>query len=123
MYCRAAGLPVTPDLALTLLFVLSWIKLRSAMLPHTILLEPLSECMLSGALASLSAHILFKIDPVPFYMVHILVWFMFDWILIHVVQVTTKQYKAGIVLWQYKCFINFKCKQEAPMNVTLGHTR
>ena len=93
------------------------------MLPHTILLEPLSECMLSGALASLSAHILFKIDPVPFYMVHILVWFMFDWILIHVVQVTTKQYKAGIVLWQYKCFINFKCKQEAPMNVTLGHTR
>ena len=79
--------PVTPDLTITLLFVFSWIKLRSAMLPHTILLEPISECMLSGALASLAAHILFKIDPVPFYMVHILVWCMFDWILIHVVQV------------------------------------
>ena len=76
-----------PDLS-NLVIVFSWIKLRSAMLPHTILLEPLSECMLSGALASLSAHILFRIDPVPFYMVHILVWFMFDWILIHVVQVT-----------------------------------
>ena len=38
-----------------------WIKLRSAMVPHTILLEPLSECMLSGGLAALSAYILFRL--------------------------------------------------------------
>lgn len=81
-----------------------WIKLRSAMLPHTILLEPISECMLSGALASLAAHILFKIDPVPFYMVHILVWFMFDWILIHVVQNGNLPFNKFefLVMWMFR---------------------
>jgi len=63
-----------------------WIKLRSAMVPHTILLEPISECMLSGALAALAAYIIFRLDPVCFYLVHVLVWFIFDWILIHIVQ-------------------------------------
>ena len=64
-----------------------WIKLRSAMVPHTALLEPISECMLSGALASLASYILFRTDPVCFYLVHILVWFICDWLLIHIVQV------------------------------------
>ena len=65
-----------------------WIKLRSAMVPYTACLEPFSECMLSGALASLSSYILFKTDPICFYLVHVLVWFICDWILIHIVQVT-----------------------------------
>ena len=64
-----------------------WIKLRSAMVPHTALLEPISECMLSGALAAFSSYILFKTDPICFYLVHVLVWFISDWILIHIVQV------------------------------------
>ena len=41
-----------------------WIKLRSAMVPHTILLEPISECMLAGALASLSAYVLFRWETI-----------------------------------------------------------
>ena len=30
---------------------------------------------------------LFRVDPVCFYMVHVLAWFMCDWVLIHIVQV------------------------------------
>ena len=58
-----------------------------AMVPHTILLEPMSECMIVGALASWSVNILFHWDPLPFYLVHILIWFLSDWILLSVVQV------------------------------------
>ena len=30
---------------------------------------------------------IFRVDPVCFYLVHILAWFICDWILIHIVQV------------------------------------
>lgn len=63
-----------------------WIKLRYAMVPHTVLLEPFSECMVAGALAAFSSYIIFRTDPICFYLVHILGWFMADWLLIHIVQ-------------------------------------
>lgn len=68
--------------------LIRWAKLRMAMVPHTILLEPMSECMIVGALASWSVNILFHWDPLPFYLVHILIWFLSDWILLSVVQVS-----------------------------------
>ncbi|XP_054745407.1 ceramide glucosyltransferase-B-like [Anastrepha obliqua] len=52
-----------------------WAKLRVAMVPTTILLEPLFECMVLGALASWSASLLFNWDPLVFYLV---VSFRFD---------------------------------------------
>lgn len=66
-----------------------WVKLRIAMVPHTIILEPLSECLILGACAAWSAHTLSggSIDPYAFYMVHILVWFLLDWILLNIMQV------------------------------------
>lgn len=63
-----------------------WTKLRIAMLPHTIFLEPLSECMVIGACAAWAVNFLFMWDPLVFYLVHILVWFFMDWILLSVVQ-------------------------------------
>ncbi|KAJ9582669.1 hypothetical protein L9F63_022990, partial [Diploptera punctata] len=63
-----------------------WAKLRVAMVPHTILLEPLSECMVIGACASWAVSFLFKWDPLVFYLVHILVWFLLDWILLSIIQ-------------------------------------
>lgn len=63
-----------------------WAKLRAAMVPHTILLEPLSECMVLGAFASWAVSFLFKWDALVFYLVHILVWFLLDWILLCIVQ-------------------------------------
>ncbi|XP_059469789.1 ceramide glucosyltransferase [Neocloeon triangulifer] len=63
-----------------------WVKLRVAMVPFTIILEPLSECLILGAIAAFSANYLFKWDPLVFYLVHVLVWFLLDWILLSTVQ-------------------------------------
>nr|CAD7452363.1 unnamed protein product [Timema tahoe] len=63
-----------------------WAKLRVAMVPFTIILEPLSECMVLGAFASWAVSFLFNWDPLSFYLVHILLWFICDWILISIVQ-------------------------------------
>lgn len=59
------------------------------MVPHTIVLEPLSECLILGACAAWAAHTLSggSIDPYAFYMIHVLVWFLLDWILLNVMQV------------------------------------
>lgn len=63
-----------------------WAKLRVAMVPTMILLEPLSECMIIGAFASWAVNILFAWDSLVFYLVHILLWFLSDWILLSIVQ-------------------------------------
>jgi len=59
------------------------------MVPHTIVLEPLSECLILGACAAWAANTLSggSIDPYAFYMIHVLVWFLLDWILLNVMQV------------------------------------
>ncbi|KAL6436289.1 hypothetical protein ACFW04_004682 [Cataglyphis niger] len=63
-----------------------WAKLRVAMLPTTIVFEPLSECLILGGFASWAASVLFEWDSLVFYLVHVLLWFMFDWTLLCVVQ-------------------------------------
>lgn len=47
-----------------------------------------SECMVLGCLAAWAVNVLFQWDALPFYLVHILVWFLSDWILLSVVQVS-----------------------------------
>ncbi|XP_037045557.1 ceramide glucosyltransferase isoform X2 [Bradysia coprophila] len=63
-----------------------WAKLRVAMVPTMILLEPLSECMIVGVFASWAVNVLFHWDSLVFYLVHILLWFLSDWILLSIVQ-------------------------------------
>merc|ERR1712209_172760 len=81
-----------------------WTKLRFAMVPFTVFLEPFSECMLAGALASLSSYILFRTDPVCFYLIHVLCWFLADWILIHVVQGGSLPFSKFefLVMWLFR---------------------
>lgn len=43
--------------------------------------------MVLGCLASWAVNILFQWDPLSFYLVHILIWFLSDWIMLSVVQV------------------------------------
>jgi len=76
VYCESANLCVC-----------RWAKLRVAMVPYTILLEPLSECVVIGACASWAVWFLFSWDPLVFYLVHVLVWFLLDWILLSIIQV------------------------------------
>lgn len=66
--------------------LMRWVKLRVAMLPLMILLEPLSECMILGALASWSVSLLFGFDALVFYLVHILMWLLSDWLMLSIVQ-------------------------------------
>ena len=70
----------------TIFYFFRWAKLRAAMVPFTIFLEPLSECILLGLLTAWSVFYLFRWDPVSFFLLHILIWFLMDWMLIHVVQ-------------------------------------
>lgn len=63
-----------------------WAKLRIAMVPAMILLEPISECMLLGALAAWAANWLFGWDPLVLYLVHVLLWFLLDSLLLSIVQ-------------------------------------
>lgn len=66
--------------------VARWAKLRFAMVPHTMLLEPLSECMLLGALVAWATSFLFQWDAFAVYLLHLLLWFLLDWMLLSVVQ-------------------------------------
>lgn len=63
-----------------------WIKLRLAMIPLVTLIEPLSECVLLGAATAWACHYLFKWDPLVFYLVHLLIWFLCDFILLKIIQ-------------------------------------
>ncbi|XP_022915093.1 ceramide glucosyltransferase [Onthophagus taurus] len=63
-----------------------WAKLRVAMLPLIVIMEPLSECMVIGLGAAWAVNVLFKWDVLGFYLIHILMWFICDWILLSIVQ-------------------------------------
>lgn len=63
-----------------------WAKLRLTMIPTVVLFEPLTQCMVIGALAAWSTSFLFSWDTFVFYLIHILIWFLFDWILFTIIQ-------------------------------------
>lgn len=63
-----------------------WCKLRVAMVPHTILLEPFSECMLLGLVASWAGTVLLRADYLTFFLFHTLTWSLADWVMLNIVQ-------------------------------------
>jgi len=71
--------------------VTRWTKLRIAMVPVTIVFEPLSKCMVLGALAAWANYKLFACSPLGIYLLHILVWLILDYILLKTVQVITSK--------------------------------
>ncbi|CAG0883730.1 unnamed protein product [Cyprideis torosa] len=59
-----------------------WTRLRTAMVPTTLFLEPMSECFPLGILGAISVVILFRWDPIIFLLLHCLAWFFLDYLLI-----------------------------------------
>lgn len=57
------------------------------MMPQLIIFEPLSECAVIGVFAAWATSYLFKFEPLVFYLIHLLLWFICDWILLSVIQV------------------------------------
>jgi ceramide glucosyltransferase len=85
-----------------------WAKLRLAMVPTTIILEPLSECMVIGGFASWAVSVLFHWDSLVFYLIHILVWFLSDWVLLSIVQVSDPP-SLNLKIDSYLCiYFNFQ---------------
>ena len=58
------------------------------MIPFPTLLEPFSECLLLGFLASLCARYVLGVPFIVFYFAHILVWMVFDFFLLKNLQVS-----------------------------------
>ncbi|KAL0861441.1 hypothetical protein ABMA27_008983 [Loxostege sticticalis] len=84
-----------------------WARLRIAMVPTTALLEPLSECLPLGAGAAWASGVLFGAEPLAFFLVHVLVWFLSDWLQLRTVQngsppFTKVQFLVGWV-WSECC--------------------
>ncbi|KAL5017616.1 hypothetical protein ScPMuIL_007205 [Solemya velum] len=61
--------------------LIRWGSLRRKMLPHLVLLEPISECFVQGFAISLSLSYLFDISPMVVFLLHVLVWFLSDYTL------------------------------------------
>lgn len=64
-----------------------WVKLRTSLLPVTALLEPVSECLALGVVGSWAVSVVFTWSPLAFFFVHVLIWFLLDYTLLHIVQV------------------------------------
>lgn len=58
------------------------------MVPHTLFLEPLSECMVLGLIASWAGAVLLRADYLTFFLFHTLTWSLADWIMLNIVQVS-----------------------------------
>lgn len=65
-----------------------WIKLRTSLIPVTAILEPASECLLMGVGGSWAVSSLFDWSGLAFFFVHALLWFLLDYILLLVLQVS-----------------------------------
>ncbi|OWF51098.1 Ceramide glucosyltransferase [Mizuhopecten yessoensis] len=66
--------------------LIRWSQLRGAMLPHLIILEPISECMLMGVLISWALDFLFNVSPMTVFLLHTLMWFLSDYCLLRIVE-------------------------------------
>lgn len=75
--------------------------------------------MIVGALASWAVNVLFHWDSLPFYLVHILVWFLSDWILLSIVQVSSLKIQFELQINQRIIHFPFRMGRYHSTNLTL----
>jgi len=63
-----------------------WTKLRIAMVPWAVLLEPFSECFFSGLVFSWACLYFFGWNMLVVFLYHVLVWFALDYILFRMLE-------------------------------------
>lgn len=66
--------------------LMRWCKLRTAMTPATIFFEPISLCFVQGCLSAWSMSFLFNFTGSVVFLVHVLVWFLMDYILVRTLE-------------------------------------
>ena len=75
-----------------------WGRLRATMMPWPGLVEPFTECLGLGVLGALCLHRLLHLNPLVFLLVHTLVWFLFDLLLMKLIEVRVWGRKRFLVL-------------------------
>ncbi|CCD70150.1 Ceramide glucosyltransferase 3 [Caenorhabditis elegans] len=63
-----------------------WVKLRIAMLPHILLVEPLQDCFPSGLIMAFSLNHLVGLNIMPILILHTIYWFSMDYSLMNSMQ-------------------------------------
>ncbi|BFZ18636.1 hypothetical protein BsWGS_21675 [Bradybaena similaris] len=63
-----------------------WAQLRISMVPLLIFFEPLGECFMLGMITSWAANFLCDISPLAFFLSHLLLWFLCDYIVFRIVE-------------------------------------
>ncbi|EFO23973.1 ceramide glucosyltransferase [Loa loa] len=89
-----------------------WIKLRIAMLPHTIILEPLQDCFLSGIFGCCAVSILLPSSPTYifyYFIFHLIYWISCDYTLIHLIENGPLPFSFAqfLFVWLYREVLSF----------------
>ena len=75
------------DLLRGFCFFFRWMRLRHAMLPAFMFLEPIFHSMVLGLMNSWAFNHLFGFSPLFFFLIHLLVWFLLDYSMISIFEV------------------------------------
>jgi len=99
-----------------------WAKLRIAMLPHIVILEPLQECVLLGILSSLAVNTLFQWNSLVFFLVHVTAWMLTDYVLLSIVQNGPLPFGKFeyVVSWLFREFTSLPLFLRALFNPTIS---
>ena len=89
LYCLLCK--TQPQLSHSIIF--RWTKLRIAMIPHTVVLEPFTECFVASLLLSWSCAHFFGWNVLLVLGSRVLLWFFFDYILYSCLEVSSRSCK------------------------------